>query len=487
MKTSSSHARTPRSRRTRRWAVLAAAALAATSLAQATAFANHTVSLAGSNFEIDTDANLSVEHASPSIDWMTVNQQGGSDLATGQNDNSFGQGTKEDTAVPSVVTGGIPNNKSDLLNFGFYLETISPTQQFLHLYWQRVQEPSGTTNMDFEFNKNKVSGAGAVLSANGVTPVRSEGDLLLQYDLSQGGTNPTLWLSSWKTTGASSQCEASNSVPCWSTKVNLTSSNIATGSINTAPILNAVSDGLGAMSSRTFGEATVDWDQIAGGSSCTSFGSAYLKSRSSDTFTSALKDFIAPVGTGFDSCGSVRWLKKDDTGALLAGATFQVCQTHSYNPGTATYTDITDVCVTSILDNSSPDTDATSGEFQVDGKPLGRYVITETAAPTGYDIVTGPVTVNVTSATVFSAAVDFVNNPQMKVIVLTCNTVTEKLVDSTVTIDDNNAATVDDRKATLTGSAFDSLCGTGGAVYDNLPWNTYSGTVEVPDQAPSFP
>ena len=183
----------------------------------------------------------------------------------------------------------------------------------------------------------------------------------------------------------------------------------------------------------------------------------------------------------------MRWLKKDDTGALLAGATFQVCQTHSYNPGTATYTDIADVCVTSILDNSSPDTDATSGEFQVDGKPLGRYVITETAAPTGYDIVTGPVTVNVTSATVFSAAVDFVNNPQMKVIVLTCNTVTEKLVDSTVTIDDNNAATVDDRKATLTGSAFDSLCGTGGAVYDNLPWNTYSGTVEVPDQAPSFP
>ena len=76
---------------------------------------------------------------------------------------------------------------------------------------------------------------------------------------------------------------------------------------------------------------------------------------------------------------------------------------------------------------------------------------------------------NITSATVFSAAVGFVNNPKMKIIVLTCNTVTEKLVDSTVTIDDKNVLTTDDTKATLTGTAFDSLCGTGGAVYDNSP------------------
>ena len=94
---------------------------------------------------------------------------------------------------------------------------------------------------------------------------------------------------------------------------------------------------------------------------------------------------------------------------------------------------------------------------------------------------------NITSATVFGAAVAFVNNPRMKIIVLTCNTVTETLVDSTVTINDRHAATTDDTKATLTGAASDSLCGTGGAVFDDLPWNTYSGSVEVPDQAPLFP
>ena len=70
--------------------------------------------------------------------------------------------------------------------------------------------------MDFEFNQS------SVISGNGVTPVRTAGDVLIQYDLSQGGTNPELFLSRWITTGAGSQCEANNSTPCWGTRVNLT-------------------------------------------------------------------------------------------------------------------------------------------------------------------------------------------------------------------------------------------------------------------------
>ena len=56
--------------------------------------------------------------------------------------------------MPTVVDGSIPPNKSDLLNFGLYLEEAT-AGDFLHLYWHRVQEPSGTTNMDFEFNKSE--------------------------------------------------------------------------------------------------------------------------------------------------------------------------------------------------------------------------------------------------------------------------------------------------------------------------------------------
>ena len=90
------------------------------------------------------------------------------------------------------MDGSIPPNKSDLLNFGVYLET-NASGRFLNLFWHRVQEPKGTTNMDFEFNQS------STLSANGVTPVRTAGDVLIQYDLSQGGTNPTLFVSRWVT------------------------------------------------------------------------------------------------------------------------------------------------------------------------------------------------------------------------------------------------------------------------------------------------
>src|SRR6187551_518633 len=39
------------------------------------------------------------------------------DITPRSADNSFGNGTKEDTAVPSVVTGSIPPNKSDFIRF----------------------------------------------------------------------------------------------------------------------------------------------------------------------------------------------------------------------------------------------------------------------------------------------------------------------------------------------------------------------------------
>jgi len=172
-------------------------------------FSHPEVSLTGSSFEIDTDANLKVDDASPSLDWANVTEIRKADEPTGATDDSFGQGTKEDTAVPIVVDGSIPPNKSDLLNFGVYLETTTSGRKFLNLFWHRVQEPSGTTNMDFEFNQLKTDTTPP--PGNGVTPLRTAGDLLIQYDLSQGGTNPVLFVSRWVTTGDKSQCEAANS------------------------------------------------------------------------------------------------------------------------------------------------------------------------------------------------------------------------------------------------------------------------------------
>jgi hypothetical protein len=268
------------------------------------ALADHPeVSLTGSDFEIDTNANLKIDDADPSTDWAGVTETRKPDAPSGSGDDSFGQGSKEDTAVPTVVSGSIPPNKSDLTTFGVYLETTPSGARFLNLYWHRVQEPSGTTNMDFEFNQSKV------LSGNGVTPVRTSGDLLIQYDLANGGTNPELFLSRWidgTEDATAADCEAANALPCWEDRVNLSAAGDATGSINTTAIPVGEADDLGAISARTFGEAQLDFDALTGGTStCTSFGSAYLKSRSSDSFTAALKDFIAPAELNLNNCGTV--------------------------------------------------------------------------------------------------------------------------------------------------------------------------------------
>src|SRR6266545_3933328 len=288
--------------------------------------ATHPVStLSGSSFEIDDDANLKVDDAG-NLDWANVNETRKQDTTSGPTDESFGQGTKEDTAVPSVVDGGIPPNKSDLKFFGVYQEG-STASGFLHLFWSRVQEPSGTTNMDFEFNHV------ATRSANGVTPVRSAGDLLIQYDLSQGGTNPTIAISRWVTTGATSQCQASNKLPCWSTKSALSGTDAA-ASINSSSIAAADADGIGSLTPRTFGEASVRLSSLFDPTKCESFGAAYLKSRSSDSFTAALKDFVPPADINISNCGNVKIIKTDDLGNPLDGATFELYKDNAPIGGT---------------------------------------------------------------------------------------------------------------------------------------------------------
>ena len=72
-------AETPRrDRRKRARPAPLALAVAVAVLAAGTAFASHPeVSLPGSNFEIDTDANLKLDDAAPSIDWASVAETAG--------------------------------------------------------------------------------------------------------------------------------------------------------------------------------------------------------------------------------------------------------------------------------------------------------------------------------------------------------------------------------------------------------------------------
>jgi hypothetical protein len=354
--------------------VMMAAAFSATN-----AFATHgVVTLSGSNFEIDTDANLKVDDAAPAIDWASVNQIRKADTPSGQNDESFGQGTKEDTAAPTVVKGSIPPNKSDLKEFGVYQEGNAGSG-FLNMYWSRVQEPVGTTNMDFEFNHRQCTPgqtpADPDCTPNGITPLRSTGDLLITYDLSQGGTHPTISVREW--TGSA-----------WGAATDLSASQKAAGSINSSAIPVGESDGIGAQSARTFGEAQLDLSAIFDTSSCQSFGSAYLKSRASDSFPAALKDFVPPVAVNITNCGSVTINKTDDLGAL-AGAGFTLYKDASPVGGSVGSED-------TIAAGSC--TTSASGTCSISDVFFGQYWLVETTVPVGHTGV-DPQHVSVTGTT----------------------------------------------------------------------------------------
>ena len=297
-------------------------------------------SLAGSDFEIEADANIIVDTPG-NIDWVSDGVTVKADKPSGKADDSFGQGTKENTAVPVVVSGSIPPNKSDLKEFGSYQEGTT-ADGFFHLFWSRVQDPSGTTNMDFELNQSDV------LSSNGVTNVRTAGDLLITYDLDKGGKVATMSKREW---------DGSK----WGPAEGF-SDGEAVGTINTSTI--PADSGLGPYSPRTFGEASVALSSLfPSNGECKTFGTAYVKSRSSDSFTAALKDFIAPKAINLTNCGKVNIVKKDDAGAVLAGAEFTLLGT---DPLLKCTTDAAGLC--SITD-----------------VPFGTYTVKETVVPTGYD------------------------------------------------------------------------------------------------------
>ena len=293
------------------------------------------------------------------------------DKATGQSDDSLGEGTKEDDAVPTVVSGRVPNNKSDLLDFYAVTESVPDNGDedlFLYLGWTRANT-LGTANMDFEFNQ-----ATAGTSANGVTPVRVQDDVLITFDFAAGGKKVDLGLHTWETEGGKVMCQAANDTPCWGKVVDLDAAGDAEGYVNDGfTIANTIRGG--TLASNRFGEAAINLSDAFGDQECISFGSAYLKSRSSVPFTAAIKDFIAPVSVQINNCGTVTIVKEtvpagedadfgysqniDDTGDFTLNAADDPSKTFEDVPAGES--------ITVTEDDPTPGFDLTNIECDTDG------------------------------------------------------------------------------------------------------------------------
>ena len=411
-------------------------------------------SLPGSNFEIDTSANLRVDlPAPPSLDWANVDDDRRADRPTGQTDDSYVGSTKEDTACPGETTGSIPNNKSDLLNFGAYTESEADGPGFLNLFWQRVSEPSGTTLMDFELNHSSTN------CPSGPNKVRTQGDLLLEYSIDQGGAVATITAREW--TG--SQWGPKTAIP-----------GQALGTINNVAIPAAESDGLNAalpLQSRTFGEMQIDLDFIFDEGVCESFGSAMLKSRASDSFTSQLKDFIRPVDVNISNCGQVIIHKQTDPDE----------DPNSTNFG---YTKSFDTAPASVDTFTLQD----DGTKTFDGVLLGDdYTVTEDVIPAGWDFdsLDCSASVGVTPAVVDETVTFDINSPSD---VLEC-TYTNKARGTIIVekITDDGQGAFDFTSSTLTPAAFTlTTTGAGDAGKDDETFADLTpGSYDVAETVPS--
>jgi hypothetical protein len=325
--------------------------------------------LSGSTFE-STDGDLVVS-APGATDWGTAPALVvGRDRPTGQTDDALGQGAKEDIEAPTVVTGSIPNNKSDLLRW-YVAHELNGTDTYLYLAWVRANV-LGTANLNFEFNQS------SVLSANGVTPVRSAGDMLITFDWDAGGHRISLGLLSWVTTGSAAACFSAKALPCWGHRIDLNAAAAADGAVNELasvydPIVGAT------LPAKTFGEAAINLNKAGflDPTRCVHFGRAFVKSRSSTSFTAELKDFIAPVPVSIDNCKPAHVILKklDPAGNPLAGASMELY----LDDGDGTL-DAGDVLIGACTTGADGIGDCT---FTV--TESGTYIGHETVAPPGYN------------------------------------------------------------------------------------------------------
>jgi hypothetical protein len=311
--------------------------------------------LPGSTFE-GNDGNLVVTTAG-NHDWVNApNRVRGDDLPSGNSDNSFGQGTKEDDPNVSVVTGSIPPQKSNLTRF-YVGSEFANNSNFLYLAWER-SNVLGSANMDFEINHLSQPN---LTTTGPKTLNRTAGDLLITYDFGGSGA-PTLGLLKWVTTGATSQCFSANALPCWGNRVNLSAAGFAEGAVNTVTVNDPIA-GV-SLPGQTFGEAAVNLTAagVFPRGTCDAFGSAFLKSRSSASFPAEVKDFVAPQPVNISNCGTITVHKVTENG----DADFDYTTTGGLDPATFT------------LNNG--------GTREYTEVLAGAYSVTESAPPAGWTL-----------------------------------------------------------------------------------------------------
>ncbi len=351
--------------------------------------------LSGSNFAGGDGNLLTSPTAFGSVDWQNVaGLNPGFDLPSGNGDNSFGQGTKEDSPNVTVVSGSIPPSKSDLTRFYEASETVG-ANTFLYLAWERTNN-LGNANMDFEINQATQPN---LLTPGPKTLNRTAGDLLVTYDFNNGGGKPTLGLNIWLTSATTpvvpgvspNVCFSSNTFPCWGDHIAL-SSLVSEGAVNnldpvTDPLFSGGANYQNPVPALQFGEAAINLTGagVFPPGVCEAFGSAFLKSRASSSFPAEVKDFIAPIPVNIANCGEVKIIKHTDPRGKDQNFSYTSTLTTTPPSGVTGCSQGANTEQSFTLnDNGNTSSDSAANTQDCKFVPVGSYIVTEQGPPANY-------------------------------------------------------------------------------------------------------
>jgi hypothetical protein len=275
--------------------------LIGTRVANRTTFAGNTVG----SFEID--GNLTVDHLVPPsepIDWdsspfpaaLTTFTDG-----TGQTDDIFGLGSKENDQSSWVCTTGSAPPKDGIVDeisvngappvageIAFRFFPVSGAQkQFLYANWSRLSN-NGDAHIDYEFNQtdpstNPVPGCPQL-------PLRTPGDFLISFDTQNGGAIIGVSAFTWNGTTFAPLSVGSQGI-LWD------------AAVNTSPTIT----GLTATGINLFGELGLNVSDTIGEIPCNKVLFVAMKTRASTSLSAELKDRtrIKPVNfTVFNPAGA---------------------------------------------------------------------------------------------------------------------------------------------------------------------------------------
>jgi hypothetical protein len=274
--------------------------------------------LPGSSFQ-GADGNQAP--APPLVDWATLQLAGRVEHSPDPNaqDNAFKDGSKEDEPGNWDIVneaGGVSPAKANILDAWSSVDEVG-ANTFLYLAFAR-EEGSGESFIAFELNRD------SQLWNNGQAriPCRRDGDLLITFELNYNDV--TVSVRTWKTatTDPSTGCARTGSL---SDAANVTANTDIQGAVNAGTIANSLPGSLGpTIPNAQFGETAINLSRVlssALGATCGVFTSFWMHSRSSDSESSSMQDYVAPHAIDARRCAAAgtKWLDNNANGVRDAG------------------------------------------------------------------------------------------------------------------------------------------------------------------------